>query len=410
METTSAPAAAQAPHISGKRPPSAQPGVSQAAAVSSGLRPSTLGERVGRPAKLWLPKRVFITAAAAEEAHGRRILARLEALGAEVTRLKTNRLPPLTKGLEPRAAYRAAKDTLAIVNAPAGQLKLQPIPPSADYQFHLAKGCPAHCQYCYLAGSLPGAPITRVYANLDAILDNVAAYAARGTAALKRRPADAHRHPEGLTFEASCYTDPLGLEHLTGSLSTAVSAFAKTPGARLRWVTKYDNVDPLIGLEHGGRTRCRVSLNAALIARRLEGGTADLPARLHALRRLALPRAQGGGGYPVGAVLAPLMPFPQWRTAYAEMLDGLERALDFASADCTFELITHRFTPGSKQVLLDWYPATKLDMDESRRSEKRNKFGGKKYVYDKQQMLELKGWFGEEIDARFGPGKLLYFT
>jgi spore photoproduct lyase len=55
-------------------------------------------------------------------------------------------------------------------------MKLNPIPPSADWQFHLAQGCPAHCQYCYLAGSLSGIPITKVYANLPQILEALAAY------------------------------------------------------------------------------------------------------------------------------------------------------------------------------------------------------------------------------------------
>ena len=32
--------------------------------------------------------------------------------------------------------------------------------------------------------------------------------------------------------------------------------------------------------------------------------------------------------------------------------------------DLTAELITHRFTPGSKEVLLGWYPRTQLEMDE----------------------------------------------
>ena len=52
-----------------------------------------------------------------------------------------------------------------MVAAP-GAAKLQPIPPSADWQFHLAEGCPAHCQYCYLAGSLAGPPVIRAFANL----------------------------------------------------------------------------------------------------------------------------------------------------------------------------------------------------------------------------------------------------
>src|SRR3712207_7330181 len=63
-----------------------------------------------------------------------------------------------------------ATDTLALVVPAPSKRRLQPIPPSADWRIDLAEGCPAHCQYCYLAGSLSGPPITKVYANLPEIL------------------------------------------------------------------------------------------------------------------------------------------------------------------------------------------------------------------------------------------------
>jgi spore photoproduct lyase len=68
-----------------------------------------------------------------------------------------------------------------VVVASASKRRPQPIPPSADWRFDLAEGCPAHCQYCYLAGSLKGAPVTRVYANLPEILDGLAPRLGEGT-------------------------------------------------------------------------------------------------------------------------------------------------------------------------------------------------------------------------------------
>ena len=378
----------EAPHLSGQLPPDHAPEpVSQAVAppVASFARPT---DGPGRPAKLWKPRHVYFTAAAHTEPHGRRIAERLDQLRINYEVLKANRLPRL-KEKTVRETYKKSKNTLAIVNTPPSQLRLTPIPPSADWQFHLAKGCPAHCQYCYLAGSLTGAPITRAYANLDAILANNADYIQPD------RPVT--------TFEASCYTDPLGLEHLTGSLSQTIRWFADQPEAGLRWVTKYDDVSPLLDLSHNGRTRCRISLNADWVTRRLEGGTADLTARLHALKRLA------AAGYPVGVVLAPIMPFPGWQDDYTAVLDGVTAAVGPA-ADITFELITHRFTPGSKQVILDWYPNTKLDLDEVGRRKKFNKFGGHKFVYRKEQLGELKAWFTIAVGERFGMESVLYFT
>ena len=88
----------------------------------------------------------------------------------------------------------------------------------------------------------------------------------------------------------------------------------------------------------------------------------------------------------------------------AAALDGI------ADLDLTAEIITHRFTPGSKEVLLGWYPRTKLEMDEERRSQKRSKFGGVKYVYPKQTMGELRTWFTAELARRVPAARLLYWT
>jgi spore photoproduct lyase len=110
-----------------------------------------------------------------------------------------------------------------VVVASKSARKLQPIPPSADWQFHIAEGCPAHCQYCYLAGSLSGPPVTRVYANLPEILDGLPKFLGAGQ--VTSVPND--RREEGTTFEVSYYTDPLGIEHLTGSLSECIRYFGE---------------------------------------------------------------------------------------------------------------------------------------------------------------------------------------
>ena len=131
----------------------------------------------------------------------------------------------------------------------------------------------------------------------------------------------AERAGEGTTFEASCYTDPLGIEHLTGSLARAIEHFGTRPGAGLRFTTKFDAVTPLVGLAHGGRTRARVSVNAAAVTVGFEGGTSPVHARLAAMARLA------EDGYPVGLTIAPIMPVDGWRGQYAELLDAAARAL-----------------------------------------------------------------------------------
>ena len=109
--------------------------------------------------RLWTPRQVLISPEALRWEHGRAIANRAATLGCNIVELKSNRLTGL-RGGSARDEYVRAKTTLAVMVAPAAAGKLQPIPPSADWQFHIAEGCPAHCQYCYLAGSLSGPPVT----------------------------------------------------------------------------------------------------------------------------------------------------------------------------------------------------------------------------------------------------------
>ena len=358
----------------------------------------------GRRPRHWIPRRVLVTAAAQDEPHGQQIIARCAAAGvSDIELLPANRLPGL-RGTDERQTYALAKATLAVVTSPPSQRRLQPIPPSADWRVDLAQGCPAHCQYCYLAGSLGGPPITRAYADLPAILGGLDTYVGRGEIT-SGTPA---RGEEGTTFEASCYTDPLGIEHLTGSLAASITHVGTRDWVgpvQLRFTTKYDAVAPLLGLPHGGRSRARFSVNAAPVAERFEGGTARIPERIGALRAMAL------AGYPVGLTIAPIMPVQGWREDYGALLDAVAAATDdVLGLDLTVELITHRFTPKSKDVLLGWYPRTQLEMDEDLRRTKRGKFGAVKHVYPAPVMRELREWFQAELPRRLPAGRTLYWT
>lgn len=336
---------------------------------------------------LWLPKQVLVTPAADAEDWGQQIIERVKAYNIPVKKLSQNRITGL-RGKNERETYAIAKNTLAIVNAPPSSFKLTPIPPSADWQFHLAQGCPAHCQYCYLAGSLTGVPVVKAYANLPQILANLSNY-----------------EPEegNTTYEVSCYTDPLGIEHLTGSLAECIRYFGTRDTAYLRWVTKFDHVDQLLDLPHNQHTRCRISVNADPVSHYMEGGTATVANRLQAIRQLAL------NGYRVGIVIAPLMAIADWQQHYLSLFENIAQVLDF-NCDLTFELITHRFTPKSKEVLQTWYPNSKLDLEESDRTSKRNKFGGVKYVYNRDLMAELKEFIETQITTNFPTARILYWT
>ncbi len=359
-----------------------------------------------RAPRRWMPKRVLVTASAAEQPHGQQVIARCEAAGVtDVELLRGDRLPSI-KGDDERAAYALAKSTLAVVTSAPSARKLAPIPPSADWRLDLAIGCPAHCQYCYLAGSLAGPPITRVFADLPAVLGAMDEHVGRG----RITSASPERRGEGTTFEASCYTDPLGIEHLTGSLAATIAHVGTHEWAApvgLRFTTKFDDVAGLLDLPHAGRTRVRFSVNSAGPggAERFEGGTARVAERIGALRRMAL------AGYKVGLTIAPVIPAPGWQERYGQLLDDVAAATaDVPDLDLTTEVITHRFTPKSREQLLDWYPRTQLEMDPEQRATKRGKYGSTKHVYRAETMAEVRAWFAEATAERLPSAQQLYFT
>jgi spore photoproduct lyase len=349
---------------------------------------------------LWRPKRVLATRSALDWEHGRAIVGRAADAGIPIVELPSDRLA-LDLSEDPRRAYAEAKSTLAVVVAPPSKRRLQPIAPSADWRVDLAEGCPAHCSYCYLAGSLKGPPVTRVYANLPEILSELPRYLGAGAVTSR----SATRADEGTTYEASCYTDPLGIEHLTGSLSALVAHFgAWEENVQLRFTTKFDAVEPLLDIRHGGRTRIRVSINPPIFAR-FEGGTSPVAARLAAMRRMV------EAGYRVGLTIAPIIAAPGWREAYSALISDVARAMDgVGGLDLTVELITHRYTAGSKVTLEGWYPGSKLNMSGEGRAEKRTKFGSIKHVYDALTMKELRTFFEAEISARLPAARILYWT
>ena len=347
-------------------------------------------------AKLFVPKRVLVTPSALAWPAGLRMVARAETLGAEIVRLSADRLTGLPD------AYRDAKTTMAVVTASPSRRRLQPIPPSADWRFDLAEGCPAHCTYCYLAGSLAGPPIIRAYANLPEILAELPPSLGTGNVT----SASPARSAEGTTFECSCYTDPLALEHLTGSLAACISYFgAWDAPVQLRFTTKFDAVEPLLRLDHRRRTRIRFSINARG-AERHEGGTPRVAARLAALRAVAagrLSRRPHRRPDPAPARLGrpPMTPCSP---------PSPTRCEGVADLDLTAELITHRFTPKSKAVLERWYPGSPLEMDEAQRSRKLTKFGSVKYVFPKAAMGEMRATLEASLQARLPMARILYWT
>lgn len=165
--------------------------------------------------------------------------------------------------------------------------------------------CPYDCKYCYLAGTqgVRFSPTVRIFLNLPEMLsriDRIATALARETA-----------------FYLGKLQDGLALDPLTGYSRQMVPFFAAHPFARLIILTKSADAANLLGLRHRGRTILSWSLNPPAVCDRFEAGTPGPAERIDAMERCA------AVGYPIRAVIMPIIPIPGWREAYGCFLRDL---------------------------------------------------------------------------------------
>jgi spore photoproduct lyase len=340
--------------------------------------------------KPFIPDLVFFEPKSLEYPLGEELYEKFKHMGIPIKQTSSHNRVTGIPGDTPTEAYRNAKRTLVV--GVRKTLDFDTSKPSAEYAIPLATGCMGHCHYCYLQTTMSAKPYIRVYVNLEEIF-----------AAADRYMEE--RAPEITRFEAACTSDPVGLEHLTGSLRKCIEFMGQREFGRLRFVTKYDTVDTMLDAEHNKHTRFRFSMNADYVIKNFEPATSSYKDRIEAAGKVA--RAE----YPLGFILAPLIRFDGWQEGYDDLLKRLSDELTpEAKINLTFELIMHRFTKTAKRTILERYPKTKLEMEEESRKYKWGRYGRGKYVYRDDKAAELRDFMVEKIAHYFPQGKVEYFT
>jgi spore photoproduct lyase len=162
--------------------------------------------------------------------------------------------------------------------------------------------CPYGCAYCYLAGTqgVRFSPTVKVFLNLPEILDEV-----DHTARRLRKPT---------AFYLGKLQDGLALDPLTGYSRQIIPFFADHPMARLTILTKSADVTNLLDLDHRSHSILSWSLTPQAIVEAFEPNTPPLETRINAMEACAT------AGYPLRAVVMPIIPVPDWQTIYADFL------------------------------------------------------------------------------------------
>ncbi len=192
---------------------------------------------------------------------------------------------------------------------------------------YTSSGCSAMCLYCYLVCTYYKSAYLRVFVNREAMMGKLI------------KAAD--KFP-GSVFEIGSNSDLVLENSVSGSLEWTIRQFRGVNHARLTLPTKFDMVDPLLPIGHGGNVTIRMSLNPQEIIRRVEFGTSGLPERIAALNKLYQAR------YDVGILVAPVILIDGYEALYeglfctmaAELDPGLLRGVPIEIIFMTYGMVT----------------------------------------------------------------------
>lgn len=169
--------------------------------------------------------------------------------------------------------------------------------------------CPYGCKYCYLAGTqgVKFSPTVKIYVNLPEMLKEI------------DRIAQSLQKP--IAFYLGKLQDALALDPLTSYSSVLVPFFAEHPFARLTLLTKSTSIDRLLDLEHKGHTILSWRINPPEVSKIFEENVPSIDKRLEAMSKAA------STGYPVRAVIMPIIPIEGWQEIYTSFTRCLIKSI-----------------------------------------------------------------------------------
>lgn len=334
---------------------------------------------------MFIPNRVIFEKSSFNYQRGRELYDYFRGKNIDTILLSSDRIQGILSR-SPKEKYKEGKRTLII--GARKTLNFQSCKPSAHYQLPLVSGCMGQCEYCYLNTQLGDRPYVRAYINVEEILEQASKYI--------------NEREDITVFEGAATSDPLPVEFYTKGLTQTIDFFAKQPKGRFRFVTKYTDVEDLLHVDHKGHTTVRFSLNTQNVISRFEHHTPSAIKRIEAAKKIIK------SGYPTGFIIAPVFLEGNWKKEYEDLLIMLKENIHDVTSSISFEIISHRFTLKAKKRILDVFPDTTLPMNQEERSFKYGQFGYGKYLYEKQQLADMKEFFQNSIEKHFPNSNIMY--
>lgn len=171
-----------------------------------------------------------------------------------------------------------------------------------------SNGCFYHCDWCYLKLTYRAAfPFITVRAEYERIKEQI-----------KKRLGQSY---EPIIFNSGELADSLAMEHLTRAGQEFIPWFGQTKNGYLYMLTKSDNVDDILDLDHKGHTIVTWSMNNDMVSRKFEIGAPPFERRLEAASKVQK------AGYPVRIRLDPIVPVEGWKEAYSGTIKKIFRKI-----------------------------------------------------------------------------------
>ncbi len=333
---------------------------------------------------MFIPRRVIFEKRALDYELGTSIFEEFKDKKVEIMYSSNGRIIGIP-GTTPSEMYFEGKNTLVV--GVRKNLNFATCKPSANYQLPIVSGCSGMCEYCYLNTQMGKKPYVKIYVNIDEILSRSQEYIDE-------------RKPNITVFEGAATSDPVPVEYYSRALKNSIEFFGKSELGKFRFVTKFTDIDTILGLSHNGNTTIRFSINTDRVINAYEHKTTNASERITAANKLY------NDGYKIGFIIAPVFLYEGWEEEYGNLIKLI--ASKFPKGNIKFEVISHRFTKRAKENIINIFNKTTLPMEEEKRKFKFGQFGYGKYIYKNEDMDLMKKFFRIKLVQYFGEENINY--
>ena len=224
--------------------------------------------------------------------------------------------------------------------------------PACDYDIEFIHGCPHQCHYCQQLEITARYPFIAIYPDLQKLYTELKSIMKMET---KRK----------VVFETGNLTDMVAMDRLTGILSDMTSFWANELDDRayLQVLTKSDNIENLLSINHQGKVRIGYSINLPDLIRRYETYTATFPERLNALHALIQ------YGYPVHISFSPIIYRKGIELRYEELMHRIKSYLqmcpEYDETKLSLEVLVMFQSEKNAAFIRKFYPQTASELLET---------------------------------------------